>query len=347
LAKNNDRSLLSDGLPSNFLTLLDGKKIKNLVELADSLKIMPDSMFGYHVNFQKNDFSEWVRKAFKDNKLADELSKAKNKHEIIALINKRISEAKKRSKQKTIEKKKNAKKKKSTKKVSKDREIKPEHHFVLKGGDRIKSIEELKESLKLMKDHIFNHHVNKDKNDFSNWVRDIIKDGKLAKNISNAKSKQGMIKAIERRNSKAKKNTLRTTEKKRKPKRIKEHKIENNEKIIETKQNVIKQIKEDKLRSEELNKIAGEKLIKIKNLKLVEEALRKEKKILEKEMEISFRERKIQEIEERIEEKLRNMPNKESIKKQNNLFSKDFIQGIVVGILLAFLGLIIYWKFFL
>ena len=112
------------------------------------------------------------------------------------------------------------------------------------------------------------------------------------------------------------------------------------------KSNLKKQTKQNKKYSRKQDK----KAVKDRHSmapKEFKEILEKEKLIFEKEREIDFREKKIQEIEERIEEKLMDMPNKEDIKKQNSLFSKDFIQGIVAGILLIALGLVIYWKFFL
>jgi len=246
LAKNKDEGVLLNRLPVNFFTLLDGKKIKNLVELADSLKTMPNAVFGYHVNFQKNDFSEWVRTAFKDNELADDISKAEGKNDMIKLVEARISEVKQN--------------------IIKEREE--------------------EERLKQKK---VNNAIEKEK----------------------AKRKEELKKKLQKKKS-----------------------------------NLKKQTKQNKKYSKKLSKKTA-KTKDSKTLKVVKEILEKEKGIFEKEREIDFREKKIQEIEERIEEKLMDMPNKEDIKKQNSLFSKDFIQGIVAGILLIALGLVIYWKFFL
>ena len=171
-------------------------------------------------------------------------------------------------------------------------DVAPSNFFILSHGVKIKNLVELAESLRTISDKVFEHHVNSYKNDFSNWIRDVIKDNELADNISKARSKNEIIDLIE--------------------KKISEVKERNNLKSVKIK----------------------------KHLNSIE-------RILEKEKEIDFREKKIQEIEERIEEKLRNMPNKEDVKKQNNLFSKDFIQGIVVGMLLVLLGFVIYWKFFI
>ena len=171
-------------------------------------------------------------------------------------------------------------------------DVSPSNFFILSNGMKIKNPIELADSLRTMPNKVFEYHVNPHKNDFSNWIKDIIKDNKLADEIYKAESKNEMIKLIERRISEVKeRNSLKSVKTKKDPKNI--------------------------------------------------------ERVLEKEREIDFREKKIQEIEERIEEKLGNMSKKGYIKKQNSLFSKDFIQGIVVGILLVLLGLVIYWKFFL
>lgn len=52
--------------------------------------------------------------------------------------------------------------------------------FILKDGQNISSIEELVKLLPAMSDDNFNFHANKDKNDFSNWIRDVFKNKTLA-----------------------------------------------------------------------------------------------------------------------------------------------------------------------
>ncbi|MBW2980610.1 hypothetical protein KY360_04290 [Candidatus Woesearchaeota archaeon] len=59
-----------------------------------------------------------------------------------------------------------------------------EHHFVLSDGKRLKSLFELVDSLGKMGEDVFKAHVNKDKNDFSNWIKDVFKVPDLAKEIS-------------------------------------------------------------------------------------------------------------------------------------------------------------------
>ncbi len=58
--------------------------------------------------------------------------------------------------------------------------------FWCNDGRIFKNMRELNDGLASMTEATFSYHVNKEKNDFANWVRDVIKDGELAKNISKA-----------------------------------------------------------------------------------------------------------------------------------------------------------------
>jgi hypothetical protein len=56
--------------------------------------------------------------------------------------------------------------------------------FMLRNGDRIDSIKELYEKLESMDDDVFSHHVNSERNDFSNWLKDVFSAHSLAENVS-------------------------------------------------------------------------------------------------------------------------------------------------------------------
>jgi len=77
--------------------------------------------------------------------------------------------------------------------------IRPEEYFILNTGLAIKNIEELNSALKKMNDETFNHHVNSEKNDFYNWIKNVLKDKKLASQLKKAKDKKEMISAISKK----------------------------------------------------------------------------------------------------------------------------------------------------
>ena len=52
-------------------------------------------------------------------------------------------------------------------------EVGEEFYFKLVDGKMLKSVPELLEALKNMDDWVYQHHVNQERNDFVNWLRDI------------------------------------------------------------------------------------------------------------------------------------------------------------------------------
>ncbi len=82
-------------------------------------------------------------------------------------------------------------------KSNKIKDCPPENVFWLCTGVTLKNIEELKKALKTMEDGVFNYHVNAEKNDFANWIKDIFKDIKLAERLQKVKSKEDYVKIIE------------------------------------------------------------------------------------------------------------------------------------------------------
>ena len=75
----------------------------------------------------------------------------------------------------------------------------PEQCFWVNNGPILKNLEELANALPDMNDEIFNHHVNIEKNDFSNWVNGIIGDQKLANDLLSSKNRDSAVKKIRSR----------------------------------------------------------------------------------------------------------------------------------------------------
>jgi hypothetical protein len=64
-----------------------------------------------------------------------------------------------------------------------------EHEFVLGDGRRLKTIYELVDALGSMNDDLFSAHVNSEKNDFCNWLRDVFDEKKFAKDMQKIKDR--------------------------------------------------------------------------------------------------------------------------------------------------------------
>ena len=93
--------------------------------------------------------------------------------------NKAIKKARKPKARKTAAKK--TKKTSSSKKAGKT--INPENYFFAHDGRIIKDLFELAEAIEEMSDEAFSHHVTEERNDFSNWVRDVLEEPGLADEI--------------------------------------------------------------------------------------------------------------------------------------------------------------------
>ncbi len=79
------------------------------------------------------------------------------------------------------------------------RDVNPEVVFWASNGSVIKNLGELPEVIKSLSDEQFTHHVNEEKNDFRNWIVNIVGDKELAKAIAKLKTKSSMIKKISTR----------------------------------------------------------------------------------------------------------------------------------------------------
>jgi hypothetical protein len=69
----------------------DGRILKNLAELENTLGEMSEETFGYHSNEVKSDFSNWVRDVIGDEKLARDLLKSVTRAQAMKNVANRIA----------------------------------------------------------------------------------------------------------------------------------------------------------------------------------------------------------------------------------------------------------------
>jgi len=86
--------------------------------------------------------------------------------------------------------------KKFLKEAKKQIQIHPDKYFYLHGGGVMKSLHELLHILKDMEEHVFNHHVNEERNDFANWSRDVFQKKELADDIQHVKERDEIINRV-------------------------------------------------------------------------------------------------------------------------------------------------------
>ena len=71
-----------------------------------------------------------------------------------------------------------------------------EKRFWCYDGSVLQNLAELKSALETMNDEVFNYHVNDYKNDFSRWVKDVIGDNKLAKDLQKSNNQTQAARAV-------------------------------------------------------------------------------------------------------------------------------------------------------
>jgi hypothetical protein len=69
----------------------NGRTMRNLRELEHSLSGMADETFTYHTAEGRNDFSQWVRDIFGDEKLAKDLAKSLNREQAARAVSNRVA----------------------------------------------------------------------------------------------------------------------------------------------------------------------------------------------------------------------------------------------------------------
>ena len=70
--------------------------------------------------------------------------------------------------------------------------------FWINNGPILRNLKDLKNALKKISEKTFKYHVNKEKNDFANWVKNVLSDKILANKLAKIKTIKTMIKAVEK-----------------------------------------------------------------------------------------------------------------------------------------------------
>lgn len=77
-------------------------------------------------------------------------------------------------------------------------DVQPQYNFIVCDGKVVKNIQELHSALQKMSEETYKYHANREKNDFANWISDILKDAGLAQRIRTSSSKQEAAKILEK-----------------------------------------------------------------------------------------------------------------------------------------------------
>jgi hypothetical protein len=88
-----------------------------------------------------------------------------------------------------------------TKPVAEERlgNVSQEKQFWCYDGHYLKNLQELEVALEQMTDETFRYHSNEIKSDFSNWVRDVIGDEKLSRDLQKSATREKAAKSVAER----------------------------------------------------------------------------------------------------------------------------------------------------
>ena len=75
-------------------------------------------------------------------------------------------------------------------------DVPEENVFRCCNGRIFRNMNELNQAFGSMEDEHFAYHANTERNDFSNWVKDIIKDDKLARDLAKSLNQSQAAKAV-------------------------------------------------------------------------------------------------------------------------------------------------------
>ena len=75
-------------------------------------------------------------------------------------------------------------------------DVPPENGFWCSDGRVLKNLSELEKALGEMSEETFGYHSNEVKSDFSNWVRDVIGDEKLARDLLKSTTRARALRSV-------------------------------------------------------------------------------------------------------------------------------------------------------
>jgi hypothetical protein len=87
---------------------------------------------------------------------------------------------------------------KITKAIARERlvDVQQEKRFWCSDGRVLRNLSELKSALEQMSEETFRHHSNETRSDFGNWVRDVIGDDKLSRDLQKSRTGDRAAKAV-------------------------------------------------------------------------------------------------------------------------------------------------------
>ena len=77
--------------------------------------------------------------------------------------------------------------------------VNPKYYLWVCDGQIIKNLQELSNALARMNNNVFRYHVTRDRNDFRQWVKDVLEDPVLTRKMGKYRAVRTMHKVVKRR----------------------------------------------------------------------------------------------------------------------------------------------------
>ncbi|MBI2546714.1 hypothetical protein HYV81_06060 [Candidatus Woesearchaeota archaeon] len=217
------------------------------------------------------------------------------------------------------------------------RDASPEFYFHLSDGRVLRNVNDLLQALKSMSEHVYHHHVNAHRNDFSTWIRDIFGDYNVAHKALSAKGRHELISILEK--ELIRENLEKSNEESKIRIKIKNALSRAQMKGREAlgKQGIVKRILARSMPSEPTDKLAEERAV-LAQLKELEQAMSaKLSQAGKQEQEMHTAIARVTKLEERLHRKMEEVSGQ-----QNSIFTKEFVQGLIVGaVIVGLLGIVL------
>jgi hypothetical protein len=156
-------------------TFSNGIKVASMWELKQALLSLPEDIVMDHIREDANDIAIWVEHVVGDVDLADEMKKYNHRWGLIVALERQMM--------RTLE---------LPDFVAKRWLQKAENGFTFVSGEKVSSVEELRDALEKVSDDTIAFHCERFPNDMAVWVIDIIGDYELAELLNEATSRQQM-----------------------------------------------------------------------------------------------------------------------------------------------------------
>lgn len=153
----------------------DGTQVESLWQLKQALLRLPEDVILHHVSSERNDIAEWVKAVIGDEELATELSKYNHRWGLIVALERQLM--------RTV----------NIPEYLAERWLRTvDSSFTFSDGTTASSLHDLQDALGKVDDGTVAFHQERNPNDISVWVSDVIGDYELGELLNEANSRVQM-----------------------------------------------------------------------------------------------------------------------------------------------------------